>query len=156
MWIINGKELTMVLPDNVKHNGETVSVFSMSEEQLDEIGINAAVMVEREPFTNYETEMVKDGMVYRETIVSQSTDGVAQSEHAASTVRLDRESLFAEADKKIMQIRRDIRQAERVGQDVAEYESALEAWDNYCDALCDITKQDEFPSSIDWPTPPTE
>jgi hypothetical protein len=80
---------------------------------------------------------------------------VATDEDLAEAVRAERDQMLADGDRRVLQLARQIREAERKGDDATDLEAELAAWDARQAALCDVPQQAGFPHVIEWPdTPP--
>jgi hypothetical protein len=116
----------------------------LTPEQLDGIGYNKAVPLNREPFTTYETAWVKgDDLVYRETIIISTVDLEAKEKEMASSIRNQRNVLLSECDWTQLY-------------DVDLSDEDKNKWKEYRQSLRDITEQDDFPFNIEWPSAPTK
>lgn len=67
-----------------------------------------------------------------------------RNETAATEIRAKRDQLFAETVDRINAARWEM---------LSDAERA--EWKSYRQALCDITKQDAFPDSVEWPKAPS-
>ncbi|WP_285906770.1 tail fiber assembly protein [Pseudodesulfovibrio pelocollis] len=115
----------------------------MTVEQLDALGYNEAIPIQRQPFTTYTTEWVKDGLVYREQIVTAVVDEEARDAALAESVRAERDRLLAECDWT---------QLADVPLDALE----IGLWADYRQALRDVPGQAGFPGAVEWPVRPGE
>ncbi|ADU61362.1 MAG: phage tail assembly chaperone [Pseudodesulfovibrio sp.] len=113
----------------------------LTREQLDTLGYNEAIPVVREPYTTYETQWVKDGLVYLETVVTAVVDEAARDAALATTIRAERDRLLAECDWTQLA-------------DAPLDEDGREAWTGYRQELRDVPQQAGFPGVAEWPLEP--
>lgn len=129
-------------PARVEHAGYIRNFADLTRAERDGIGYNEAVPIRREPFTAYETEWTKDAdLVYRETVISAVVDEAARDEAKADAIRSDRDQLLADSDWTQLP-------------NAPLTPTSVRAWAVYRDALRDITEQDGFPDTVDWPVEP--
>ena len=107
----------------------------------------------------YPVESVKPKTFEDETEVWESESFDIESDKVIWTlIKRDKtaEELQAEADQKaeLWRIERNARLAESDWTQVADAPVDKAAWATYRQALRDITTQDGFPGSIEWPTEP--
>lgn len=129
------------LPARVTDNGVVRMTRDLTAGQLDELGYNEAVPVRREPHTDYTTEWVKDGLVYREQIVTAVVDEAARAAELAEAVRAERDRLLAECDWTMLT-------------DAPLGEDERDAWAAYRQELRDVPQQAGFPLHAAWPERP--
>ena len=98
-----------VLPATINDNGAIRYSKDMTAEQLDAVGYNVALRMDREPFITYTTEWVKDGLVYREQALTAVVDEVAAA--AAAAVAADQALKAQIAALEAMQTPRLLREA---------------------------------------------
>ena len=142
MFRHNNGQFKVTPPATVVFNGFTRNFSDLNREEWDEIGYNEAIQIKREPFTTYETQWKKgDDLIYREEIVSMTTDEVAQVEACSSETRKKRDSLLSESDWSQLA-------------DSPLSEAGKTIWQEYRQSLRDIPQQAEFPTIVQWPDQP--
>jgi hypothetical protein len=110
-------------------------------DQLDGLGFNEAVPITREPYTTCETAWGKDGLVYREQIVTAMVDEAARDAALAGSIRAERDQRLAECDWTMLA-------------DAPLSEDEREAWGAYRQELRDVPQQPGFPRVVEWPMEP--
>lgn len=111
----------------------------LTREELDALGCNEAVPVERKPFTTYETEWQKgEDLIYREAIVSATVDEAARAEAEAVEVRAERDRRLRACDWTVLP-------------DCPLTEVKKTEWADYRQALRDVPQQSGFPDAVEWP-----
>ncbi len=129
-------------PAMVDHGGYLRGFAELTREQWDELGYNEAVPLERKPFTEYTTEWVKgEDLIYREMVIAERVDEVAQNTATATAVRLERDRRLAGTDWTQLK-------------DSTLDDVAMVLWQSYRQALRDVPQQAGFPATIDWPVEP--
>lgn len=129
-------------PARVVYKGYKRKVPDLTREQLDEIGYNEAVPLQRKPFTAYETEWQKgEDLIYREVVISTVVDEVAKNKFQSKEVRAERNARLLACDWTQMQ-------------DTPLDADVLVLWRNYRQALRDVPKQAGFPHNVVWPEAP--
>jgi hypothetical protein len=83
-------------------------------------------------------------------------DETARDAVASEAVRKERDRRLREGDRWVLQLARQIRAAERDGEDATALDAELAAWDAHQTALCDVPEQPGFPTEVEWPVPPAE
>lgn len=136
-------QLKQIAPAEVVYGGFRRKFCDLSREQWDEIGWNEAIPLKRDPFTLYETQWVKGGLIYREEIVTATVDEAAKAEHEAKSVRSERDRLLAATDW--TQLKDSI---------LSDVEMVL--WQGYRQALRDVPQQAGFPMTVEWPEKPVK
>jgi hypothetical protein len=109
---------------------------------LDALGYNRAVPLEREPYTTYGTEWVKDAdHIYREVVIVAEVDEGAKTAALAGEVRDLRDLRLALSDWTQLA-------------DCPLDETEKAAWAAYRQELRDIPQQVGFPEFVSWPAIP--
>jgi len=126
------------LPDKINDSGTIRYTRDLTAEQLDALGYNEGVPIRREPFTTYETEWVKDGLVCHEQILAAVVDEQARDAALARAVRAERDKLLADCDWT------------QLG-DAPLGEDERDAWATYRQELRDVPQQAGFPGVVAWP-----
>lgn len=130
------------LPRRVEFDGYLVPVETLTIEQLDAIGWNRAIPLEREDFTTYEISWVKDGdLIYQEVILSAVVDEGALTAYEATEVRAERDRRLTASDWTQLA-------------DAPLDDTAMVLWQSYRQALRDVPQQAGFPSAVEWPDIP--
>jgi len=113
--------------------------MDLTREELDALGYNEAIPVERKPFTNYETSWEKgEDLIYREIVTREVVDEATRAEAEAVKVRAERDRRLRACDWTVLQ-------------DCPLDENKKARWAEYRQSLRDIPQQEKFPYSIQWP-----
>lgn len=129
-------------PARIVFDGVKRKFNDLTAEQLDVVGYNEAMPIERERFTTYATQWVKgDDLILREVIVSAVVDEEAKAEDAAQAVRADRDVRLMETDWTQLV-------------DCPLDEADILLWQAYRQALRDVPQQAGFPYAVEWPVEP--
>lgn len=135
-------QLKTTLPATIVYEGYTRQCGDLSREQLDEIGYNEALTIEREAFTTYKTRWEKgDDLIYREIIISAEVDETAQKAAQSNLARTQRDQKLSACDWTQLA-------------DCPLPDDQKTAWVTYRQALRDVPQQDGFPQDVTWPEMP--
>ncbi|WP_319469371.1 tail fiber assembly protein [uncultured Pseudodesulfovibrio sp.] len=111
----------------------------LTREELDVLGYNEAIPLERDSFTVYETSWEKgEDLIYREVVTSAVVDEAARAEAEAVKVRAERDRRLRACDWTVLP-------------DCPLAEVRKTEWADYRQALRDVPQQGGFPEVIDWP-----
>jgi hypothetical protein len=144
MWRYRDNTFKQKLPRCIDLDGFSYATADLTREQWDTAGYNEAIPVKREPFTSYETKWVKgDDLIYREEAVSATLDEETRDKALSDTIRVERTKLLTGSDW-----------TQSVDSPLSS--ETVTAWASYRQALRDITGQEGFPGTVQWPMPPDE
>lgn len=142
MFRYNNGQFKLAPPATLVVDGFTRKFAELTREQWDALGYNEAVQIQRKPYTIYQTRWEKGAdLMYREEVVSQTTDTVAQSQAAADAIRAERDRLLAGSDWTQLA-------------DSSLEGSSMVIWQSYRQALRDVPQQVSFPEAVEWPEKP--
>ncbi|MFH1914427.1 MAG: tail fiber assembly protein [Pseudomonadota bacterium] len=141
MWRYPDETIKRRLPDTVVDGTVVRMTRDLTTDQLDALDYNEAMPVFREPFTTYETQWIRDGLVYREQVVTAVVDEVARDAAMAADIRAQRDRLLAECDWTQLA-------------DAPLSEDERDAWTAYRQELRDVPQQAGFPDAVGWPVEP--
>lgn len=144
MFRYDNGQFRVTPPGSVVYNGYRRAFAELTREERDEIGINEAIPVQREPFTTYATRWVKgEDLLYREEIVTAAVDEAAKAESLAQAVRADRDARLASTDW-----------TQLLDCPLDDLDMVL--WQSYRQALRDVPQQAGFPNEVEWPEEPAQ
>lgn len=139
MWRYpDGETFKKRLPNKITDGVVVRWPKDLSIEQLDALGYNEAIPMQREQFTTYTTQWVRDGLVYREQVVTAVVDEAARDAALAATLRAERDRLLAGCDWTQLA-------------DAPLSEDERDAWTLYRQELRDVPQQPGFPGVVAWP-----
>jgi len=82
--------------------------------------------------------------------ITQATADTLQ----ALNIRAERDSYYKAGDDAILGLNRQLRAAEKAGEDTSTITAKITAWDAYNQALADVPEQGGFPWKVEWPVRP--
>jgi len=142
MWKYPDNTYRINPPTRIEHGGYIRKFNDLTRKEVDEVGFNEAIPVERPPFTTYTTEWKKgDDLISREVIVTTEVDEEAKATHEAKSIRAERDRRLAASDWTQLA-------------DCPLSAGGKSAWTAYRQTLRDLPQQDGFPGRVTWPDVP--
>lgn len=93
-------------------------------------------------------------MTLEEQVAAGQITQITADAIQALNVRAERDSYYKAGDDAILGLNRQLRAAEKAGEDASAIVAKIAAWDAYNQALADVPEQGGFPWKVEWPIRP--